>query len=196
MFTGLIEDVGEVAGVESTPSGLQLRVTTTLAGELTAGDSLSVNGVCLTVTSADREGVHADVSPETLRVTALASITHGTRVNLERSLRADGRIGGHFVQGHVDGTGTVGEVRQQGDAYRITVRYPEPLRPFIVHKGSIAVNGISLTVAALDETTFDVQVIPFTWAHTTLRQTRTGDVVNIECDILGKYVARAVEALR
>ena len=196
MFTGLIENVGEVAAVTPTASGLQLRVTTTLARELAAGDSLAVNGVCLTVVSAEGEGVQADVSPETVRVTSLGSVTPGTQVNLERPLRADGRIGGHFVQGHVDGTGTVDEVRQQGGAYWVTVRYPEPLKPFIVRKGSIAVNGISLTVAGVDDSCFHVQVIPFTWTHTTLRQTRTGELVNIECDILGKYVARALEAQR
>lgn len=196
MFTGLIEHVGEVAEVKPTPSGFRLRVTTALAAELTPGDSLAVNGVCLTVVSADAEGVHADVSPETARITGLGSVRRGLAVNLERPLRADARVGGHFVQGHVDATGTVDEIRQEGDSYWMTVKYPAALAPLIVRKGSIAVNGISLTVAGVDDQRFDVQVIPFTWEHTNFRKARVGDTVNIECDILGKYVARALEARR
>lgn len=196
MFTGLIESVGEVAEIKPTPSGLRLRVTTPLSAELAPGDSLAVDGVCLTVVSADAEGVHADVSPETARVTGLGAIRRGAPVNLERSLRADGRIGGHFVQGHVDATGTIDELRKDGDSYWLTVKYPPGLSAFIVRKGSIAVNGISLTVAGVDGSRFDVQVIPFTWTNTTLRHARTGEVVNLECDILGKYVARAIEAQR
>jgi riboflavin synthase len=196
MFTGLIENVGEVAEVKPTPAGFRLRVTTALAAELVPGDSLAVNGVCLTIVSADAEGVHADVSPETARVSALGSVHRGAAVNLERPLRADARIGGHFVQGHVDATGTVEEVRPDGESYWVTVKYPPSLGPLIVRKGSIAVNGISLTVAGLDDTRFDVQVIPFTWVNTNLQHATAGDVVNIECDILGKYVARALEAAR
>lgn len=196
MFTGLIENVGEVAEVKPTPAGFRLRVLTPLAADLVPGDSLAVNGVCLTVVSADADGVHADVSPETARVTGLGSIRRGAAVNLERPLRADGRLGGHFVQGHVDATGTVEEVRPDGDAYWLTVKFPPTLAGLIVRKGSIAVNGVSLTVAGVDDKRFDVQVIPFTWSHTNLRQTRAGDIVNLECDILGKYVARALEAHR
>lgn len=193
MFTGLIEALGEVAEVKPTPAGLRLRLTTALAAELTAGDSLAVNGVCLTVVSADPEGVNADISPETVRVTSLGSLKRGVVVNLERPLRADARIGGHFVQGHVDATGTLEEVRQDGDSYWITVRYPVLLAPYIVRKGSIAVDGISLTVAGVDERLFDVQVVPFTWEHTNLRALKTGEHVNIECDLLGKYVVRVAE---
>lgn len=196
MFTGLIENVGEVAEVKPTPAGFRLRVLTPLAAELVPGDSVAVNGVCLTVVSADADGVHADVAPETARVTGLGSIRRGAAVNLERPLRADGRLGGHFVQGHVDATGTVEDVRPDGDAYWLTVKFPPTLAGLIVRKGSIAVNGVSFTVAGVDDKRFDVQVIPFTWAHTNLRQIRPGDTVNIECDILGKYVARALEARR
>jgi riboflavin synthase len=117
-------------------------------------------------------------------------------VNLERPLRADARIGGHFVQGHVDATGTLEEIRPDGDSFRVTVKYPHALGSLIVRKGSIAVNGISLTVAGVDDTCFDVQVIPFTWMHTNLHRAKVGDVVNLECDILGKYVARALDAAR
>ncbi|MEX1127478.1 MAG: riboflavin synthase [Vicinamibacterales bacterium] len=196
MFTGLIENVGEIAEVKPTPGGSRLRITTPLAAELVPGESLAVNGVCLTVVSADAEGVHADVSPETARVTSLGSARRGAAVNLERPLRADARIGGHFVQGHVDATGTLEEIRPDGDSFWITVKYPHALGSLIVRKGSIAVDGISLTVAGVDDKRFDVQVIPFTWENTNLQRAKVGDVVNLECDILGKYVARALEAAR
>jgi len=176
------------------PGGFRLRVTTSLGGELAPGDSLAVNGVCLTVISADSEGVHADVAPETARVTALGSLERGAAVNLERPLRADARLGGHFVQGHVDATGSIDEIRQEGDSYWLTVKYPSDMAALLVRKGSVAVDGVSLTVAGLDATRFDVQIIPFTWAHTNLRAAKQGGLVNLEFDILGKYVARALEA--
>ncbi len=196
MFTGLIEAVGEIAEVKPTPGGFRLRVTTPLAAQLAPGDSLAVNGVCLTVVSADQEGIHADVTPETVRVTSFGTLRRGSMVNLERPMRADSRVGGHFVQGHVDATGTIDEIRQDGDSSWLTVKFPADLAPLIVRKGSIAVNGISLTVAGVDDRRFDVQIIPFTNAHTNLRFAKLADVVNIECDILGKYVARAMEAAR
>jgi riboflavin synthase len=193
MFTGLIEAVGEIAEVKPTPGGLRLRLTTGMAPELVNGDSLAVNGVCLTVVSADAQGVHADVSPETARVTTLGGLKRGTVVNLERPLRADARLGGHFVQGHVDATAPIEELREDGDSFWLTIKYPPALAPYIVRKGSIAVNGISLTVAGVDERHFDVQIIPYTWTHTSLHTLKRGDLVNLECDILGKYVARAIE---
>jgi riboflavin synthase len=193
MFTGLVEAVGEIAEVKPTPGGFRLRVNTSLSPELSNGDSLAVDGVCLTVVSADASGVHADVSPETARVTTLGALKRGSSVNLERPLRADGRFGGHFVQGHVDGTGTIEELREDGDSYWLTVKFPAALAAFIVRKGSIAVNGVSLTVAGLDDRRLDVQIIPFTWAQTTFHTLRAGDPVNLECDLLGKYVARAIE---
>jgi|SRR5215204_5002811 len=196
MFTGLIEDVGEIGEVKPTPGGFRLRVTTPLAPQLAPGDSLAVNGVCLTVVSADQDGIHADVSPETVRITSFGTLRRGSMVNLERPLRADSRIGGHFVQGHVDATGTIDELRQEGESSWLTVKFPADIAPLIVRKGSIAVNGISLTVAGVDTRRFDVQVIPFTNAHTNLRFAKLADVVNIECDILGKYVARAMEAAK
>jgi riboflavin synthase len=194
MFTGLIEAVGEVAEVKPTPAGFRLRLHTDLARELTAGESLAVNGVCLTVVAADADGIHADISPETARVSALGTLKRGMLVNLERPLRADARIGGHFVQGHVDATGTIEEIRKDGDCWWVTVLYPPGLAMFIVRKGSIAVNGISLTVAGVDEKRFDVQIVPFTWEHTNLKTARPNDPVNLECDVLGKYVARAIES--
>jgi riboflavin synthase len=193
MFTGLIEALGEVAEVKPTAAGFRLRLATPLTSDLTAGDSLAVNGVCLTVVSAEDGGIHADISPETARVTTLGTLKRGTVVNLEQPLRADARLGGHFVQGHVDGTGTIEEIRRDGDSFWLTVKFPRELAPYIVRKGSIAVNGISLTVAGLDDRQFDVQIIPYTWEHTNLHAARQGEPVNIECDILGKYVARIAE---
>ena len=193
MFTGLIEALGEVVEVKPTPSGFRLRLTTAIASELAPGDSLAVNGVCLTVVAADADGVHADISPETARVSSLGSLKRGALVNLERPLRADARLGGHFVQGHVDATGTIEEIRQEGDSFWVTVKFPSLLAPYIVRKGSIAVNGISLTVAGVDDRHFDVQIIPFTWQHTNLHTAKAGEQVNLECDILGKYVVRVAE---
>jgi riboflavin synthase len=193
MFTGLIEAVGEVIEVKPTTAGFRLHVRTDLASALTPGDSLAMNGVCLTVVAADDGGVHADVSPETARVTALGGLKRGSQLNLERPMRADARVGGHFVQGHVDATGTVEEIRQEGESWWVTVKFPMTLAAYIVRKGSIAVDGISLTVAGVDDKRFDVQIIPFTWEHTNLRMMKVNDLVNLECDILGKYVVRALE---
>jgi riboflavin synthase len=193
MFTGLIEALGKIREIKSQAGGIRLGLITDLTSALSPGDSLAVNGVCLTVVAADADVVHMDVSPETMRVTTIGGLARGATVNLERPLRAEARIGGHFVQGHVDGTGAIEEIRQEGDAYWLTIRFPESLARGIVRKGSIAVDGISLTVAGVDEHRFDVQIIPFTWDHTNLHAAREGDRVNLETDILGKYVLRAME---
>ena len=193
MFTGLIEALGRIREVESHGGGIRLGLITDLTSSLSPGDSLAVNGVCLTVVTADGDVVRMDVSPETMRVTTLGALTSGASVNLERPLRAEARVGGHFVQGHVDGTGSIDEIRQEGDAYWLTIRYPPSLGRGIVRKGSIAVDGISLTVAGVGDQRFDVQIIPFTWEHTNLHTARRGDRVNLETDILGKYVLRAME---
>ena len=196
MFTGIIEQLGEVAEFKPTSAGFRLRLTADLAPALTPGESLAVNGVCLTVVSAGADGVHMDVSPETVRVSALGSLKRGSLVNLERSLRPDARVGGHFVQGHVDATGTVEEIRRDGDSWWLTVRFPPSHAALVVRKGSIAVDGISLTVAGVDDKRFDVQVIPFTWKHTNLKTTKVNDAVNLEFDLIGKYVLRAMEVTR
>jgi riboflavin synthase alpha subunit len=195
MFTGLIESLGRIVDVTQAPAGMRVRVSADVASTLVLGESVAVNGVCLTVVDAGDQGIVFDVSPETARVTTLGALEAGSLVNLERSLRADARVGGHFVQGHVDAAGTIDELRQEGDSHRLTVAVPSVLMPLIVHKGSIAVDGVSLTVASVDDdrTRFDVQIIPFTWQHTRFRATRSGDAVNVECDILGKYVLRALE---
>ena len=194
MFTGLIEAVGEIAEVKASPGGFRIGIRTTLASDLVSGDSLAVNGVCLTVVTAGGGEVHADIGPETARVTTLGSLRKEQRVNLERSMRADGRVGGHFVQGHVDATGTIETLKPQGDSHWLAVRYPLSLARYIVQKGSIAVDGISLTVAELDSVRFSVQIIPFTWEHTNLRRLEAGSAVNLESDILGKYVVHAIDA--
>jgi riboflavin synthase len=193
MFTGLVEALGEITEVKPTPGGFRLRLSTALAPELANGDSLAVNGVCLTVTAADPHAVHLDVSPETVRVTTMSTLKRGALVNLERPLRADSRLGGHFVQGHVDGIATVEDVRQDGDSYWLTIMFAPALAAFIVRKGSITVNGVSLTVAGVDDRRFDVQIIPYTWTQTNFHALKAGETVNLECDILGKYVARAIE---
>jgi riboflavin synthase len=193
MFTGLIEALGEIAEVEETGRGLRLRVRTPLARELTAGESLAVNGVCLTITVAGGDDLHADIGPETARITTLGALRRDQQVNLERAMRADGRFGGHLVQGHVDGTGSVVDVREEGEAHGITIRIPVALAPYIVRKGSIAVDGVSLTVVDLEHDRVEVMIVPFTWQQTSLSALRVGDRVNLECDMVGKYVARAVE---
>jgi riboflavin synthase len=193
MFTGIVEEVGTLAEVKPMAGGLRLRIESTLAEGMQAGDSLAVGGVCLTALVAHRGEVHVDVGPETARVTTCGALGRGQRVNLERPMRLDGRLGGHFVLGHVDGTGTVDDVRAEGGSHWITVGYPPALAALFIRKGSVTVDGVSLTVAGLDEKHFDVQVIPYTWSHTTLGRLKAGDKVNLECDVLGKYVARAAE---
>lgn len=193
MFTGLIEAVGVVSELTRTQSGLTLGIRTPLASELRLGESVAVNGVCLTVTTSDEAGWSADIGPETARVTTLGGVTPGQPVNLERSMRADGRFGGHFVQGHADGVGVVDGIQQDGESYWIAVRVPSELEPFIIVKGSIAIDGVSLTVARLERMLVHVMIIPFTWAHTALSSLRAGNQVNLECDMVGKYVARSIE---
>ena len=192
MFTGLIEAVGELVEREPTPGGVRVKIGSPLARELALGESVAVNGVCLTVTGVDGGGFRADVGPETLRVTTIGGLVPGARVNLERPLRPDGRVGGHFVQGHVDGIGRVEQLRAEIDFYWLTVSFPVELAPYIVQKGSIAVDGISLTVARLGVDRFDVQIVPYTFDHTNLKAVRSAEPVNLETDMVGKYVVRAV----
>jgi len=193
MFTGLVEGVGEIIERKPTGGGFRLRIATPLAPELAPGDSIAVNGVCLTVIVAEREEFHADIGPETVRVTTLGSMEPGSAVNLERPLRADSRFGGHFVQGHVDAIGHVEEIRREADFHWLTVSFPAHLAPYIVHKGSIAVDGISLTVAGLGADRLDIMVVPFTMEHTNLGRIGIRERVNLECDMVGKYVVRAAE---
>ena len=193
MFTGLVEAVGELLECKPTSGGRRLRIGSVLAPDMRPGESLAVNGVCLTVILAERGEIHADVGPETVRVTTLGSLARGTALNLERPLRADQRFGGHFVQGHIDAIGHVEELRQEAEFHWLTVSFPVALAPLVVHKGSIAVDGISLTVAGLGADRFDIMVVPFTMQHTNLGRIKLRDRVNLECDMVGKYVVRAAE---
>ena len=195
MFTGLIESVGEVAEVETVDAGFRLRIASDIAAGLHLGESVAVNGVCLTVVENTPEAFSAEIGPETAKVTSLGALKSGSPVNLERAMRADGRFGGHMVLGHVDGTGTVQAIHAEADFFWVTIGYPAALAPYLIHRGSIAVDGISLTIAKLEQTAFDVQIVPFTWSHTNLRSTRAGDRVNLECDMVGKYVLRALELM-
>jgi len=190
MFTGLIEATGTIESVREVSSGRVLSVQTPLGSDLKDGDSIAVNGVCLTVTSQSAGAFTATVSPETLRVTTLGVVSPSDLVNLERPLRADARFGGHFVLGHVDGVGNVISIEADGDCYWLIVEVPESLARFLIHKGSIALDGVSLTIASLTDNRVGVQIVPFTWSHTSMSRWRPGTRINIEADVIGKYVAR------
>jgi riboflavin synthase len=191
MFTGLIEAVGTVARLDAVEGGYRLAVATALGPELREGDSLAVNGVCLTVVARDGERIAFDIGPETARVTALGGLGPGAALNLERAMRADTRVGGHFVQGHVDATATLVAVRREAEFTWMAFTYPREAAAYVIPKGAIAVDGISLTVATLADDRFDVQIIPFTLTHTNLSALVVGDRVNLEFDMLGKYAVRA-----
>jgi riboflavin synthase len=190
MFTGLVEEVGRVVRVEPGTAGSRLEIAAAMAAHVAEGESVAVNGVCLTIRPTRKGTLVADVGPETLRVTTLGSLRPDQPVNLERSMRVDGRLGGHFVQGHVDATGTLTAVRPEGDAIWLTIAFPPDLAPLLIPKGSLAVDGISLTIAGLRDASFDVMIVPFTWRATNLSWLRVGDQVNLEGDIIGKYVVR------
>ena len=170
-----------------------MRIASPLASELAEGDSLAVNGVCLTVVDRSATEVSAEIGPETVRLTTLGSLAQGALVNLERPLRADGRLGGHFVQGHVDGLGRIEDLRAEADFHWLTISVPRQLAKYTINKGSIAVDGISLTIAVLGVDRLDIMVIPYTMQHTNLGRARVRDGVNLECDMVGKYVLRAAE---
>lgn len=193
MFTGLIERTGTISALAPIEGGFRLTVATDLGSHLGHGDSIAVNGVCLTVVGASKDGFETEIGPETARVTTLGAFRAGTLVNLERPMRPDGHMGGHFVLGHVDMTGTLTEIRPDGEFYRIRVGFTPGLAAYFIPKGSVAVDGISLTVAHLAEREFDVQIIPYTWEHTNLRASQVGDAVNLEVDVIGKYVVRVAE---
>ena len=193
MFTGIIEELGEVSAVESSPDGTRLRIRAELAAELGEGDSVAVDGACLTATSVSGDTFDADVMHQTLELTTLGGLESGSRVNLELPLRASDRLGGHVVQGHVDGTAAVAEISDDGFAKRLRMELPEELLPYVVEHGSIAIQGISLTIAALTDDAVEVSLIPETLERTTLGAVEPGDRLNIECDVLARYVRRQLE---
>jgi riboflavin synthase len=194
MFTGIIKELGRVEAVESSEDGVRLRIDAKLASELEAGDSVAVNGACLTATSVSDESFEADVMHQTLSLTSLGDLEAASAVNLELPLRATDRLGGHVVQGHVDGTATVADLSADGFAKRLRLELPEELLPYVVERGSIAIEGVSLTIADLDDAVLEVSLIPETLERTTLGDLEPGDRVNVECDVLARYVRRQLSA--
>jgi riboflavin synthase len=192
VFTGLVADLGTVAEVHATTDGVRMAIESPLAAELAEGDSIAVNGVCLTAVGLCGDRFGADVMHETLRRSSLGEVEAGTRVNLELPLQAHARLGGHIVQGHVDSVGAIAATREDGFARVVTIAAEPDLLRYVVEKGSIAVDGVSLTVARVAEDEFDVSLIPETLERTNLGDARVGTPVNLEVDILAKYVEKLV----
>jgi riboflavin synthase len=192
MFTGLIADLGEITDVSRSADGVVLTVSSSLAGEVSEGDSISVNGVCLTAIAVRDGHFDAEVMNETLRLSSLAEAGAGSPVNLELAMRASDRFGGHVVQGHVDGVGRIVSVAPDGFSRRVEIEAGEDVLRYVVHKGSITVDGISLTVSGLGERSFNVSLIPETLERTNLGDAGPGRIVNLEVDVLAKYVERLV----
>ena len=192
MFTGLIEDLGTVETVERTDDGARLRISTPLSSELALGDSIAVNGCCLTATAVQEGAFETEAMNQTLTVTALSEIDESSKVNLELAMKAGDRLGGHIVQGHVDGVGTVASIEDDGFAKRIRVELPTQLLRYVVDKGSITLSGVSLTVADLGDSWAEVSLIPETLERTNLGDLAPGSQLNVECDIVAKYVERLV----
>ena len=190
MFTGLVQEIGVVDAVHRAQGGARLRISTGLAAELAAGDSVAVSGACLTAASRTDEAFEADVMSQTLGLTTLGELEPGTGVNLELALRAQDRLGGHIVQGHVDGVGEVLSAAEDGIARRLRISVPAELAPLVAEHGSIAVDGVSLTVSAVDDESFEVSLIPETLERTTLGALEEGARVNLECDVVARYVQR------
>jgi riboflavin synthase len=188
----LIEDLGTVELLERNEDGAKLRITSRLAGELALGDSIAVNGCCLTATSVDGGSFETEAMNQTLEVTALDAVEQGSKVNLELAMRAGDRLGGHIVQGHVDGVGTVASIEDDGFARRVRVDLPTQLLRYVVDKGSITLSGVSLTVAELGDSWAEVSLIPETLERTNLGEVAPGDPINVECDVVAKYVERLV----
>jgi riboflavin synthase len=192
VFTGLVADLGTVAAVDATGDGVRLWLRTSLAGEIGEGDSVAVNGVCLTATEVTGDAFAADVMQESLRRSSLGEVRAGSRVNLELAMRPSDRLGGHIVQGHVDGLGAVRSVRDEGFSRVVAIEAPAEVLRYVVEKGSIAVNGVSLTVSALHDDAFEVSLIPETLDRTTLGEAGAGTPVNLEVDVSAKYVEKLV----
>ena len=191
MFTGIIEELGRVASIEFDGDNARIFIAANVVTDGTKnGDSISVNGVCLTALDVKEDSFSADVSRETLDRSTLGSLTTDSPVNLERAVTPETRLGGHIVQGHVDGRGTFISATQDGDFWTVRIGFPPEFARYLVYKGSVAVEGISLTVASLDDEHFDIAVIPKTWELTNLSSLKPGDAVNLEADVIAKYVER------
>lgn len=195
MFTGLIEDIGTVAEVDADDDGARLRITTRLAADLAAGDSIAVNGACLTAVETDSAGFSADAMNQTLQLTSLGPLQPGDLVNLELAVRASDRLGGHFVQGHVDGTAEVIEAEDDGFARRLRVQLDPELAGLVVERGSIALEGVSLTISELGDDWLEVSLIPETLRRTNLGDAAPGRRLNVECDVIARYVQRLLAPL-
>lgn len=193
MFTGLIADLGRVRGIERDSDGATLEISTRLTGQLGEGDSIAVSGVCLTATAVDGDSFRAQAMEETLKRSSLEDLAVGSSVNLELALRADGRLGGHIVQGHVDATARIAGIREEGFARVIDVEADETLARYLVEKGSVAVDGVSLTVSEVRADGFSVSLIPETLKRSTLGGAKVGERVNVEVDVLAKHVERLME---
>ncbi len=197
MFTGIIEEIGIVKTIHKSGSSSYIEISAKkILSDLHEGDSIAVNGVCLTVTFFDSSIFRADVMNETLSRSSLGDLKSGDPVDLERAMPADGRFGGHIVSGHIDGTGIITNIRRDGIAYRYTISSEKNILRYIVEKGSVAIDGISLTVAAVTDTDFSVSIIPHTAEKTVLSKKKVGDTVNLENDIIGKYVERMMTSYR
>ena len=191
MFTGIIEEIGTVRRIEHGAKGARLTIQAkTVLEDTRIGDSIATNGVCLTVVSMTGDSFSADVMAESLRRSSLGTLQGGSPVNLERAMAANGRFGGHIVSGHIDGTGTIASQKREDNAVWVKIKTPAPLLRYIVEKGSIAIDGVSLTVAAVTDTDFSVSIIPHTGAQTILLGKKPGDPVNLECDVIGQYVEK------
>ena len=195
MFTGLIQDVGEILALDSGAGGARLRIATVLGSEIEPGDSIAVNGICLTATTADDAGFESEAMNQTLEVTALGSVEAGDRVNLELAMKASDRFGGHIVQGHVDGVGEISSVLDDGFAKRLRVSLDPDLLRYAIEKGSITLDGVSLTIAELGDDWLEVSLIPETLERTNFGAAEAGRKINVECDVIAKHVERLVASL-
>lgn len=195
MFTGIVEHLGSITALSTGASGGRVTIhASTLAGQLCVSNSIAVNGCCLTIVAADGDNFSADLSGETLEKTSFRQLKSGSRINLEQPLTAGKEFGGHFVLGHVDGTGVVTHLKADGESWRYGVRIPPDIARYIVPKGSLTIDGISLTIARWQDSVAEIAVIPFTYEHTNIRDRKPGDTVNLEADVLGKYIERYLRA--
>ncbi|KHO39903.1 riboflavin synthase [Clostridium tetani] len=191
MFTGIVEELGSIQSIEKKEDTYSIKIKAKkVLKDVSLGDSICTNGVCLTVTDFSKDSFTVDVMPETIRQSSLKNIKKGSLVNLERALKATGRLGGHIVSGHIDGEGIIKEYKKEGNAWWISVEPEKELLKYVIKRGSIALDGVSLTVAYVDEKLFKVSVIPHTSEETTLLKKGVGDILNIECDLIGKYVEK------
>ncbi|MCP8966979.1 riboflavin synthase [Ectobacillus ponti] len=191
MFTGIIEETGTIMSMQQAGQAIAMMIKAErILSDVQLGDSIAVNGVCLTVTSFTKSSFTVDVMPETVKATSLQSLQRGSSVNLERAMGAGGRFGGHFVTGHVDGIGRIAEKRKQDNAMYYRIELPENLLRYCIYKGSVAIDGTSLTIFGLDDTSITISLIPHTVGYSIVGHKGTGDIVNIECDMIGKYIER------